>query len=208
MLPGSDSATNSLISVLSIGSCRVRRPLRELAKEERIDLVNETGASWFTHSLKEATQYVRALRGDRSIPLIHRNLICENSVDLPDDLKNLQYLSADIAVVEISTLKSVALEDFYLNVQMVSSLAWRTDGVDAWSVLHGRQQKWPSELEKMESIKVGRYDFDSILEELVTLKELLAMPMVIVDHLPAEMDGKPLADRVELNGYLEKLQKN
>lgn len=189
--------------VLCIGSCRVRRPLRRAHAAGLVELVNDTGAAWFTHSGAEAIQYVRALRGEVTLPQSHRGLICEAADDIPEELATPGYLEADVAVVELCTLKSVTLDGYFLNVQMVSSLAGRTEGVTAQAVLRGRAVEWPGDLAHMRRISVATYTTERFREEVSELRDLLRIPLIVVDHIPAlTAAGEVVPDRARLSSML------
>jgi len=99
----------------------------------------------------------------------------------------------------------VVLVGFNLNVQTVSSLAWRTEGIDSWSVLHGREVPWPAELDHMNRISVSTYGGPRFRQEIATLRDLLGTPLVVVDHIPALAKGKVIPDRVRLNELLARV---
>lgn len=192
------------LRVVAVGSCRVFRPLRAAHAAGHIDLLNR-GLEWFTHSAGEAVQYVDVVRGARDLPEALRPLICETDRDLPADLSSPWVLHADVAVVEVSTLKVMELDGYRLNYHKVWGYA-QERGYDTRAVLSGVVDGLPDD-EPLRRVKVSKATADEVGDTLETLRRTARVPVLAVDHLYATLPSGDLApERAALRDALQEVQ--
>jgi hypothetical protein len=110
------------LRVTVMGSCRVWTPFRMLADDGRLELRN-AGVYGFVHYAKEVVQQLEVMSGGRRVPARLAPYISHKAqpagadewVDIPtNDLSE-----TDLLVVEISSLKEIVFEGYYLQINRV-----------------------------------------------------------------------------------------
>lgn len=188
--------------MLTIGSCRVFRPMRKLASTGQVTLVNSApDESWFTHTSASAVQFLEVMQGTSELPMHLREAVLESpfsewSTDMRRSLPN-----ADVAVVEVSSLKQYTVDGIHLNAHKVYGIASR-EGFDYQSILRGDTTALPSD-HVLKRMSVQKSCLKDSVEDLRRIAELSGARVVAVDHLHALTDdGKPLAGRDDLSSQL------
>ena len=99
--------TRTPYRVAAIGSCRVFTPLGILSRAHKIQPVYET-TPWYTHSTRDALQKYAIVNGNLNLTSEEISLIV-HGVDKykPSEFRSGFYDAADIAVVEIASIKSI-----------------------------------------------------------------------------------------------------
>lgn len=188
------------IRVLGIGSCRIFRPLRRLHKRDKLELVNYPENYWFTHSSIAARQYLEVLHGDLRIPEVLRSYALETVLDWRGDMA-VGIPEADIAVIEVSSLKSFEVSGIALNAHKVAG-GLKSLGVDYRAGLRGDVRAVPSD-HALSMLTLRETRFDDLVEDLSAIQTFLGIPVVTVDHLYASTpEGGPAAARARLTSEL------
>jgi len=192
--------------VLAVGSCRIVRPLRILAEQGAIHLVNAREPGWFTHSVNEGLQYVRILTGEVDVPSSLRPFLDAPPVSEAPTLRGLFDLSnLDLVLVEVSLLRDYTASGFYLHHPKLWNEAYRL-GLDPKAATNGAGVLWPVG-HPLQSLKVSAVSAPHILQGLKQIARACAAPVATVDHLYALTDeGKPVSGRDKITNTLAGLE--
>lgn len=180
------------LRVLAIGSCRVFRPLRRAHEAGTLELANYADNWWFTHTAAEARQYVDVLAGRTVLPAELRPFICETSLALPNELVAGGLLDVDVVCVEVSTMKALTLDGLRLNYHQVWGRAEQAN-VDSRAALQGLPVEWPASDAPLGRMVVGKSTPESVSEDLLAVRQAVGRPVLLVDHLHAQMPTGILA---------------
>lgn len=192
-------------TVLAIGSCRIFRPLRPLHEQGLINLVNYIDNQWFTHTAGAARQYVDVMRGAVHIPVGLRRSALETSLTFPEDMSHAAALSADVVIVEVSSVKQYMVDSIHLNAHKVYGVAVDS-GAEYRDIMQGRTGELPDE-HVLKPMKVTNATWEDIAADLIAIREIVGAPVMTVDALYAETDaGEPIPDRVRLTEALQRVE--
>ncbi|WP_146826024.1 DUF362 domain-containing protein [Aeromicrobium flavum] len=188
--------------VLAIGSCRVFRPLRKLAADDHLTLVNAAAhESWFTHTSAAAVQYLDVVQGRREIPHELRGAVMESPFTEWADDMSVELPAADVVVVEVSSMKRHVVDGFHLNAHKVYGIA-NEGGFDYRRVVHGDTGELPDD-HRLKQMTVTPTSLAETVADVQRIEQLTGVPVVLVDHLHALTDGGVvLAGREELAAQL------
>lgn len=173
----------------------------------KIDLLHygKSGPWWFTHTPAEGIQYLRALAAEIDIPAELRRLVCETTLELPDDLAST-LPQVDAVVVELSTFKTLEVDSYRLNFQNVHRYA-REAGVPPRDVVWGVPVDWPDSHQLLIDMVVGKATSTQVHDELLEIRDRVGAPMLTVDHLYATTDsGDLVPGRDDLTAALNDLE--
>jgi hypothetical protein len=108
--------------VTVLGTCRVYDPFKILAEQGVVELSN-AGVYGFVHYAKESLQQLRVMHGELAIPLSLKPYITHKAIPTgaDDTLATPEYhlSETDLLVVEISSLKEIEFDGFYLQINRV-----------------------------------------------------------------------------------------
>lgn len=214
------------IDVLVYGSCRVHRPIDEAAASGRCGY-EHGGSRAYLHSIGEAVQRLRWLKGEIEIPEKLAPLIfSRDRIPDVDPTRRDASLGSDVALIEVCSEKELLLGDVrlqmnYLNANLLRSLGPR--GSVWWGELvhDGEPSRASIEavLSSPEFLDAGFGEVEeSILVEtrcvktddarlekaLKQFRELWRKPFVIVTHVGLPLkSGRLLRDRL---AFIERLR--
>ncbi|WP_024366348.1 hypothetical protein [Arthrobacter sp. TB 26] len=197
--------SDSVPSILAIGSCRIFRPLRRLHEHGAINLVNYSEHQWFTHTAAAARQFVDVLDGTTHIPEALRRAALEADVVFPSDMRSVAALRADAVVVEVSSLKQHRIGGIELNAHKVYGIAVES-GLDYRPIVQGLTSELPKD-HLLKSMQVVYTTQGELASDLLSIRDRMACPVMTVNHLYSEMrDGTPAPDRVRLTEALRQVE--
>ncbi len=207
------------VDLLVLGSCRVVRPLRHLLSAERVRIVNY-GAYWFTHSAKDALQYLDVLEG-RSIPdelfdlIVGTGSLTAGKACGRYDPRNGPHAAS---VVEVSTYKLLRYRGWFLHLDqfrikcreigvhpdlLAEKLKTPMDrrGDDHFAALP-MPPRYGALFAETELVAQSDQELEADLTEL---RRRIGGPIVFVDHfnIPRE-DGVPFPERERLTRSLRR----
>jgi hypothetical protein len=108
--------------VTVLGSCRVYDPFRMLADNGVVE-INNKGVYGYVHYAKESVQQLRVMRGELAIPLELKPYITHKAIpkNADETLRTPEnhLADTDLLVVEISSLKEIEYDGFYLQINRV-----------------------------------------------------------------------------------------
>lgn len=194
--------SSDVLAVLAIGSCRVFRPLRKLNDAGLIRLVN-ADRSWFTHTAAAARQYIDVMDGRVSIPMDLREVALEGVLRWPEDMA-MGLPQADVAVVEVSSLKRYIIDGLELNAHKVWGVA-RAMGVDHRPIMQGNTDVLP-EGSLLKALEVSLTSDEELTDALDAIHERVDAPVLLVDHLYSPVEsGAPVRERVAITESLRRV---
>lgn len=197
--------SDSVPSILAIGSCRIFRPLRPLHESGLINLVNYNENQWFTHTAAAARQFVDVLDGTTHIPVELRRAALEADGVFPSDMKLAVPLRADVVVVEVSSLKQHRVSDIELNAHKVYGIAVES-GLNYRPIVQGLTSELP-ENHVLKAMQVSYTTQSELTADLLSIRDRLDCPVMTVNHLYSEMpDGTAAPDRVRLTEALRQVE--
>jgi hypothetical protein len=184
------------------GTCRVHAPLAHLAKNNKIELLENNWS--FLHTTKEILQAINLVKGNKSIP---KEL--ETVAGFPKGVYDIDLNEADFFVVEVSSLKSFMLNSTFMQLNRL-----REKTVVPFPELND----WFKKLEKAGESKhiggVGDPDIDYFIDnsrckklhaseihaDLSGIFDLLGKPVILVSsfNYPDRFTGEFLIPRLEL----------
>ncbi len=108
----------SKLRITPVGTCRIHSPLRRaiLRYPVELDLARNYG---FVHTSSEALQMVRFLQGEKHFGTEALPYIVRNPADLPE-LQAQRWDGTDLALVEISSAKSIRLGDDFVQINYLT----------------------------------------------------------------------------------------
>jgi hypothetical protein len=110
------------LRVTVLGSCRVWTPFKLLADEGRLELRN-SGVYGFVHYAKEVIQQLEVMAGRTRIPTTLAQYISHKRVPATSsdyvDTPRYQLDETDLLIVEISSLKEICFNGYYLQINRV-----------------------------------------------------------------------------------------
>lgn len=126
----------SIPRVTVLGSCRVYEPIKLLAEQGKVALHNK-GVYGYVHYSKESVQQLRVMHGQIDIPMelkpyVTHKVVPEGSGSaLRTPLNDLS--ETDLLVVEISSLKEIEFDGFYLQINRLrEQLVGDDENLKAW----------------------------------------------------------------------------
>lgn len=203
--------TRTPYRVAAIGSCRVFTPLGILSRAHKIQPVYET-TPWYTHSTRDALQKYAIVNGNLNLTSEEISLIV-HGVDKykPSEFRSGFYDAADIAVVEIASIKSILWRHLEIQQWCLRDLLLAHD-VQPEPIY--RMLRLPVEQRDVsvlppslraigaEAIHVSQTD-DQVAAELRQLQTLLRCPLVLVPPINVEgAQGTLLPERQRLSTTL------
>lgn len=106
------------IKITPIGSCRIHNPLKKFHTKSYLQL-NSTDIYGFTHTSAEALQQLKYLQGDY-LPSTEIHPILSARLRFNKNELNKKSLSSDLYFVEISSAKTVMVENEYVQMNYVN----------------------------------------------------------------------------------------
>ena len=164
------------------GSCRVRDPIALADKDGRLDYIYNP-AIGFLHNPVEIHQAIDVMRGKRTYPLALNNLL-RFGFDRrlgEEDLFDSLYGTADVLVVEISSLRLIDYQSWSLQINRVRDLATEL-GFD------------PAPIEQLFETPADRPD---ILASLAPTPESALYRDVIAQGVFTKLGSEPFYDAVK-----------
>lgn len=134
--------------VTVLGTCRVYDPFKILAEQGAVELSN-AGVYGFVHYAKESLQQLQVMHGELAIPLSLKPYIThkEISAGADDTLATPEYHldQTDLLVVEISSLKEIEFDGFYLQINRVRKqlVGEREERKRWWKRLYDKEPEVP-----------------------------------------------------------------
>ena len=205
------------LRITAIGTCRIAHPLARGQKEDRYFL--ENGRVYgFVHCTKDIIQQIRFIQGELDIPEHLQPFIFNEgrraSSSLPPP-------TTDLYLVEVSSLKEVFFDGYYLQYNhLTSHFADRPEVLRAF-LRNGPPTKQADRAKELEAIPsfrdcsalereillnatVAIQDFDGLVADLRRIFTMLRQPVVIVSHCDVTVAGKTINGRRRLIEYLRK----
>jgi hypothetical protein len=192
----------------AIGTCRIFSPLHYLERNTRIIAVKDP-LKWYTHSIPEAIQKIRIIRGEVTIPSSLVPFIVYE-VDRFDPLlyRPGYYEAAEVFVIEVSAINTVQWRNVELQRWCMRD-AFQAAGIDYSRLL--RLLNAPPESRNLSGVpealrylaaesRQRRQTPEAMMSGLYQLRQILQRPLVIVGALNVDgSDGKPIPERAQIN---------
>lgn len=185
---------SNVVKVAAFGSCRIFTPLARARSQGFIETTH-TGIEWYTHSTLEALQkadIVECLRPvpDEIIPL----LIDTKEKHNEEFHTSNKFDDTDVIVLEISTLKKIEFEGWYLQ-------QWRVANLKS-----GQATDAPEEAVRIaRAAVITEVLADEFLEHLEAFRLRLGKPLLIVPHLTCPFFPEAvLRPRLKIRRLIEK----
>jgi hypothetical protein len=198
-------------TVAAIGTCRVFLPLSYLELNNRIVPIRDP-VRWYTHSIPEAIQKIRIIKGEMAIPSRLVPLVAYEVERFDTGLfRPGYYEAAEVFVIEVSSINTVQWRNLELQ-RWCMKAAFETAGVDYRRLV--RLLNTPPESRDLSDIPEALRRLaaesrqvtqtpDAMMTGLYQLQEILQRPLVLVAILNLEgSDGKPIPERVQINEVL------
>jgi hypothetical protein len=199
--------------VAAIGTCRIFSPLSYLERDNQIDPVRDP-VRWYTHSIPEAIQKIRILKGEVAITPSLVPLVAYEADHFETDLFRPDYYEAsEVFVVEVSSINTVQWRNLELQRWCLKA-AFEAGGVDYSRLL--RLLKAPPESRELSDIPEALRSLatearqvtqtpDAMMTGLYQLREMLRRPLVLVPTLNVDgSDGKPIRERAQIDDVLRR----
>ena len=207
-----------MISVGTLGSCRVHTPLKLAGDRKQITYVADNLIG-YVHNSKEVIQDINILHGKVAVPENLRRLV--NFVNLKSKLDTDVFASiyrkVDMFVVEVSSIRLVEFRNLFLQIHRFRELLAGIDPSNQWEKkIQGPAEAWR---EHVQGVMAGR-DLDPATREIVldstvreqAVKEIVAdlsaismrlhKPVLFVSHFCNDYQGKPIAQRATIREAL------
>ena len=207
--------------VTVLGSCRVYDPFRMLDEQGVVEL-NNTGVYGYVHYAKESVQQLRVMHGELMIPLSLKPYITHKVIPEGADstlkTKENHLDETDLLVVEVSSLKEIEYDGFYLQINRVrEQLVKDRENLKEWfKYLYDEGVNEPEELRRgrrkylsddMKAVErnivvwtnVAIQDQDSLRADMEAIRSFYAGPILWVSHFDTKtLTGKEIPIRKEL----------
>lgn len=201
--------------VTVLGTCRVYDPFAILAERGVVELGN-AGVYGFVHYAKEALQQLRVMHGELAIPhalapyITHKELPARADATFATAENHLD--ETDLLVVEISSLKEIEFDGFYLQINRLRKqlVGDREDLQRWWKRLYdkeaeqgprrrGRDEFLGGDLSPLERDLVARIEVqlqteESMLADMEAIRRYFDGPVLWVSHF----DTRGLKSGVEI----------
>jgi hypothetical protein len=207
--------TNRIPRVTVLGSCRVWTPFKLLADAGDIQLQN-AGVYGFVHYAKEVVQQLRVMNASLRIPRGLTPYITHKQVPVGDDdmldtgFNDLR--DTDILVVEISSLKEIEFEGFYLQINRLREqlVRDRPTLITWWKELYEKDVSRPrreylsndmvaTERNIVVWTDVTIQDQASLVRDMTAIRSFFGGPVLWVSHFDTPtFEGAPIPIRNDL----------
>lgn len=167
------------MKVFVLGSCRVHRPMRKLADLGKVYHLNAVDPCWFLHTARAARQSLEIIQGKVEPPLHLRDLVFETDNDRTIAFRAPEKVqAADVIVVEVCTLNSIALEGWDANAHRVHRASNAADV-------------------RLEGGVRSKSTSEDIAREIRAICGMSEKPVVVVNHIA--LTGLPALDHARKN---------
>lgn len=177
------------MNLLLLGSCRIHHPLDSMIADCEHEILNQVDPKWFMHNVRAAEQSLRIIMGEEKPPLHLKELIFET-----EGGRDIKYVDpnavkdADLLVVEMSTLRSLRLEEWELNLHRV----------------YQYEQQYGKKLEDMEEKYLTSHH---IAEHVSGIIDAYSKPVMLVNNISTTGFPKMDAARRKLTDFTLAAQK-
>jgi len=188
--------------VTVLGTCRVYDPFEILEKRGLVEVCN-SGVYGFTHYTKETLQQLRVMHEELAIPaelqryVTHHELPADAGGNLATVANRLD--ETDLLVVEISSLKEIEFQGFYLQINRLrNELVGEREELQRWwkrlydkeKLGRSREEREPflgGDLSPLErdlvlEIDVQMQSAESMLADMEAIRGYFAGPILWVSH--------------------------